>query len=120
VKPRADLGKPIDGTIAKSPHRAILEALRALIVEAAPDATASIKWGMPNFAIGTTMMCALGPHKHHVNLILSGPPGGFDDPKALLEGTGKTGRHLKITSVDEIPRAAVKRWLRTAAKHARG
>jgi hypothetical protein len=34
-------------------------------------------------------------------------------------GTAKTGRHLKLTSVDELPRASVRRWLRTAAELAR-
>jgi hypothetical protein len=32
---------------------------------------------------------------------------------------GKTGRHLKLTSLDELPRAAVRGWLRTAAELAR-
>jgi hypothetical protein len=120
--PRADYGAPIDGMIAKQPPelRAIIEELRALIADAAPDATAQLKWGMPNFSIGKSMMCAIGGHKSHVNLVLSGPPQIFTDPKGLLEGEAKTGRHLKLTSLADLPRAAVKGWLRAAAKHARG
>lgn len=90
-----------------------------MIEQAVPGAESSIKWGMPFFTVGGAMMCALGSHKSHVNLILAGPPGAFDDPEGRLEGTGKTGRHLKLARLDELPRAAVRGWLRTAAEHAR-
>ena len=121
VGPRADYGAPIDGFFAKQPPplRAILDRLRQLIDEAAPDATSSIKWGMPFYTIGDGMMCAIAGFKAHVNLILSGPPGTYADPGGLLEGGGKTGRHLKICALDELPLAAVRGWLRTAADQAR-
>jgi hypothetical protein len=120
--PRKDFGKPIDGFFAKQPAamRPIGEALRTLVAEAAPDAESSLKWGMPFFSIGGTMMCAIGGHKAHVNLILSGPPGTYADPEGRLEGDGKTGKHLKLTSLDDLPRESVRSWLRTAAARARG
>jgi hypothetical protein len=118
---RADLGAPIDGFFAKQPAhlRAILEALRELADEAAPEATKSIKWGMPFYSVGSAMMCALAGHKAHVNLVLAGPPEIFVDPAGLLEGGGKTGRHLKVTKLEDLPRAAARGWLRAAANHAR-
>jgi hypothetical protein len=118
---RADFGAPIDGFFARQPPhlRAILVELRGLVEAAAPEATASIKWGMPFFAIGEEMMCALGAHEQHVNLVLSGPPGTYADPGGRLEGEGRTGRHLKVTALDALPREAVRGWLRTAAERAR-
>lgn len=118
---RADLGKPIDGFFARQPAplRSILEELRTLIEEAAPGATSSIKWGMPFYELDGAMMCALGAHKSHVNLILSGPPGSFADPKGRLTGEGKTGKHLKLTKLEELPRAEVKGWLKKAVEIAR-
>jgi hypothetical protein len=118
---RDDFGKPVDGMIAKQPEpiREILVALRKLVVGAAPDATAVLKWGMPFYSIGAGMMCALGAHKAHVNLILSGPEGTYDDPEGLLEGEGKSGRHLKVRSAKEIPVKHVRGWLAAAAAHAR-
>jgi hypothetical protein len=89
------------------------------VADAAPDASASLKWGMPFYTIGRNVVCALAGFKSHVNLILPGPPGTFADPGGLLEGEGKTGRHLKLRGVGELPRAAVREWLRTAAKSAR-
>ncbi len=118
---RADLGKPIDGFFKRQAAalQPIARALRALIESAAPEARSSIKWGMPFFMIGDSMVCAIGAHKAHVNLILSGPPGTFSDPDGLLSGDGKTGRHLKLTANDTIPTAAVRGWLRTAVARAR-
>jgi hypothetical protein len=119
--PRADFGAPVDGFFARQPAqlKAILDQLRKLVEEAAPDATASLKWGMPFYQIDGRMMCALAGFKAHVNLILAGPPGTFHDPKGLLEGGGKTGKHLKVRAVEELPRAAVRRWLRSAVAIAR-
>ena len=118
---RADLGAPIDGFFARQPPelRAILEALRAEVARAAPKAEAAIKWGMPFFTLDGEMMCALGAHKSHVNLILAGPPGTYGDPEGRLEGEGKTGKHLKLRTLASLPRAAVRGWLRTAAATAR-
>jgi hypothetical protein len=118
---RADLGAPIDGFFSKQPAhlRAVLESLRRLADEAAPEAEKSLKWGMPVYTIAGAMMCALGGHKSHVNLVLAGPPEIFADPSGLLVGSGKTGRHLKLRTLDELPRESVRRWLRAAADHAR-
>jgi hypothetical protein len=118
---RADLGAPIDGFFEKQPPHIlpILEELRAIVIDVVPDATSSIKWGMPFFVIGNETVCALAGFKSHVNLILAGPPGTFDDPEGLLEGEGKTGRHLKLRSLDELPRDAVRGWIATAARVAR-
>jgi hypothetical protein len=119
--PRKDLGAPIDGFFAKQPPqlRAILDQLRAMIAEAAPDATAATKWGMPFYSVGANTLCALAAFKAHVNLILPGPPGTYADPDGLLEGDGKTGKHLKLRPADPFPRTAVRGWLRTAATRAR-
>ena len=118
---RADFGAPIEGFFEKQPAelREILLALRALIDAAAPSASASLKWGMPFYELDKKTLCALGGHKAHVNLILSGPPGTFSDPKGLLVGDGKTGRHLRLTRLADLPTTDVKRWLREAVAQAK-
>ena len=118
---RKDLGAPVEGFFAKQPPhlRPILDQLRAMITDAAPEATATTKWGMPFYSVGPNILCALAAFKAHVNLILPGPPGTYADPEGLLEGDGKTGKHLKIRSPDAIPSAAVRGWLRLAAARAR-
>jgi hypothetical protein len=95
--------------------RAILDELLALILEAAPDAQSSIKWGNAFFTLDGRMMCALTAHKAHVNLVLSGPAETFSDTEHRLTGTTEAGRHLRLTDVSEIPRDAVLNWVHTAA-----
>jgi len=119
--PRADFGEPIDPFFAEQPPqlRAILQELHKLVKEAAPEASSSIKWGMPVYTLNGAMMCALAAYQAHVNLILSGPREAFADPQSRLSGEGKTGRHLKLTTLDELPRDAVRAWLSAAAQLAR-
>src|SRR5688572_6283378 len=59
---RTDFGKSIDSFFDKQPPalREVLVELRKLVEAAAPDATSSIKWGMPFFQIGDKMFVALG------------------------------------------------------------
>lgn len=118
---RADFGAPIDGFFARQPPHlaAILVELRKLVEAAAPEATATLKWGMPVYELGGVMMCALGGHKAHVNLILSGDAGAYADPERRLTGESSNGRHLRLETLDELPRAAVRGWLKTAAQLAR-
>jgi hypothetical protein len=118
---RADLGAPVDGFFAKQPPhlRPILDLLRTMVETAGPEATSAIKWGMPFYSIEKNMMCALAGFKAHVNLILPGPPGTYRDPDGHLEGDGKTGQHLKVRPLDQLPRATVQGWLATAAARAR-
>lgn len=118
---RLDYGKPIEGTLARQPPqlRSIAEELREMIEAVAPEAKSSLKWGMPCFTIGRRTVATIGIHKEHVNLILWGPRGSYADPNGLLAGEGKMGAHLRLTSVDELPREAVRGWLRTAAALAR-
>jgi hypothetical protein len=120
-KPRADYGAPVDAFFAKQApaQRAILDRLRALIGEVAPSAASTIKWGNAFFTIDGRMFVALTSHKAHVNLVLAGPPDTFLDPKGLLTGGGKTGRHLKIDVGDDVPAQDVKAFLKTAAANAR-
>jgi hypothetical protein len=74
---------------------------------------------MPFYEIDGNLVCGIGGHKSHVNLILPGPPGTYPDPQSLLEGDGKTGRRLKLSSVDDLPEKVVRGWLRIAVERAR-
>ena len=121
-KRRADLGAPIDAFFERpraGELNRVLAELRKLVDSVVPDAESSIKWGMPFYQVNGNMMAGLSAHAAHVNLILSGSPGTFDDPEGRLEGEGKTGQHLKLRKVADIPKAQVRGWLKTAASRAR-
>ena len=121
VARRADYGAPIDQFFEKydGELREVIVALRKLVEAAAPDASASLKWGMPFYVVAGEMYCAIGGHKAHVNLILPGAPGTFKDPEGRLEGEGKTGQHLKLRSRKDLPEKTVREWLKLAAANAR-
>ena len=118
---RTDYGAPIEVYLARlvSPAREIVEALHALVRDAAPDATAALRWGIPWFAVDGEPFCGLAGFRAHANLILPGPPGTFADAGGLLSGKGKTGAHLKVRTLADLPRAAIRGWLRTAVRAAR-
>jgi hypothetical protein len=81
----------------KSPQKEICRILREILLKTFPSLKEEMKWGVPNYG-NLYYFVAL---KAHVNL-------GFsiknlsDDEIKLLEGTGKTMRHIKIRNVEEI------------------
>ena len=121
VAPRADYGAPIDGFLARRPpvQREVLDELRAMIHAAAPGATELIKWGMPFYTLAGKNLCSTPAFKAHIQIVFFAPAASLVDPDGLLDGESADGRHLKIKDGAAWPRAAVKRWLAAAAKHAR-
>lgn len=97
----------------------VLRKLRAMIEKVLPNAASSLKWGMPFYSINNAMVCGLGAHKAHVNVILAGPASIFVDTKGVLEGDGATGRRLVVRSENDLPDAkTLQTWLTAAAKFA--
>jgi len=73
--------------------------------------------GMPTYSIGGVMMCALGGHKAHVNLVLL----DLQEPtrsEGRLSGAGKPAPH-QADDLAELPRECVRGWLLAAAAAAR-
>ena len=97
-----------------SPVKAIAERLREIVRDASPDLTEHYKWNMPVYA-GTKDVCYIGAFKKHVNL-------GFyrgaelNDRDNLLEGTGKSLRHVKIASLDDIDKRSLSALIKDAVK----
>ena len=94
--------------------RVLLEKLRALVVKGAPDATVSIKWGVPVYQRNGRNMCAIAAFKDHVALNFFVAPNVLADPAKKLEG-GKTNRMLKVRSAADIDAATISRWVKAAA-----
>lgn len=99
--------------------RPLCTGVRNLVASLDKD-TVIVVWpklGIASFGIGPRKMTEhyayLGVQQSHVNL-------GFyhgtslRDPAALLEGTGKSLRHIKIRSAAELRNPAISRLLRAA------
>jgi hypothetical protein len=88
--------------------------LRGVIRKAMPDATESIKWGMPVYE-SSRLVCAIRPAAGYVALQFYEGATALPDPDGLLEGTGKTMRHVKIRSKTDIRKKLFTDWIRQAA-----
>jgi hypothetical protein len=113
---RADYGASTDAYFVEQPadKRALLEKLRALVAKGAPDATPSIKWGVPIYQQNGRNICALASFKDHVAINFFAPPSVLVDPKKELEGGGKSSRMLKVRTAADIDTASITRWLKAA------
>ena len=80
--------------------------LRNLILKLFPDMDEIIKW--KNLVYQKNgYVCAILIHKNHVNLeFWHGTE--LEDPKNLLEGTGKKMRHIKVTDESTIDAEYIK------------
>ena len=97
--------------------------LREIILEEAPDASESI-YQVYTVAIWfgfsgkmKDMFCYIATSAGHVNL---GFPRGasLPDPNGVLEGEGKTMRHVKFASLREVERPFVRRYIQAAMEQA--
>lgn len=82
----------------KNPQREICYYLRDLLHKTIPGIKEEMKWGVPVFANGKFY---IGSFKNSVNLGFS-IIGLNDEETALFKGTGKTMRHIKIKSLQNI------------------
>ena len=93
------MSKKVDDYIEKqkSPQKEICQRLRRIILETFPDIKEEMKLGVPWYE-GKYYIVAL---KDHVNLGFS-LKGLSKKEIELFEGGGKTMKHVKIRSLDEI------------------
>ena len=97
----------------------IVLALRETVLEEAPDASESV-YQVYTVAIWfgfsgkmKDMFCYIATNAKHVNL---GFPRGtsLSDPNRVLEGTGKTMRHIKFASLRDLERSFVRPYIHSS------
>ncbi len=78
----------------------IVKALRKIILSVDPSLDESLKWKQPVYSKKGDI-CYLFPAGNHVNLgFYNGTE--LKDPKKMLDGIGKTMRHIKIRDLGDI------------------
>ena len=106
---------PVDILVATypEPQRSIVGRLRALVREVAPHLDERVKWGKPTYGRGTADLFSFVPHGAHVNLqVFNGAALG--DAARLLEGTGKSLRHVKCRALADVDRPGLRGLLAEA------
>jgi len=94
----------VDQFIGDLPHdiKNITSALREIILNASPELKEEFKWSMPNYS-HNGFVCYLQTSKNHVNLgFHKGNELQDKDKNNLLQGTGKTMRHIRIKRKEDI------------------
>jgi hypothetical protein len=109
-------GTTIDEFITSLPdwQRDIVQVIRKLVRDTAPDSAEAMKWGQPVFEVNGPF-CYLKPFTTYVNF---GFWRGNDlpDPRNLLEGGGERMRHVKLTNANEVPSEALASFIRLSAE----
>jgi hypothetical protein len=91
-----------------------MKRLREVVKEGAPHSAVGIKWAQPVWEWNGPMIW-MKAYPKHVDI-------GFwrgtemDDPKKVLTGDGERMRHIKITSVGDIPADALRELVKQAVK----
>jgi hypothetical protein len=98
----------------KSPLREIVSELRKLVMSSSPGVSEDIKWGRPWYS-KNGYLCYISTAKAHVTFGFSNGA-RLNDPRGLLEGTGKGMRHVKLRSLDDIDRSLFRGWLKEAVR----
>ena len=104
-------------------------ALRELVLTEAPDAAEKFYQNHPSaiwFGLGSEdegpkmndMFCYIATATNHVNLGFC-RGASLADPDHVLEGNGKTMRHVKFRTERDLERPFVRRYIRAATEQAR-
>jgi hypothetical protein len=88
--------------------------LRSLVKKTVPGIKESVNpWKIPTFE-SNGPMCFFSIGKHHITFgFLRGT--SLPDPGKLLEGNGKNLRHVKLRTVEDLRKPALKKLIQSAA-----
>ena len=91
---------------------ALVQALRQAVLALGSDVTEEVKYGGLLFSEGKPL-CGVFSYTGHVSLEF-GNGAQLDDPHRVLEGQGKLRRHIKLSTVEELPTRHVSHYLAAA------
>jgi uncharacterized protein YdhG (YjbR/CyaY superfamily) len=82
----------------KSPQKEIIQKVRKIFQKTLPSCEEKMAWGVPTFAAGKFYIAAM-KNRVHVGFAITGLN---KDEINLFEGSGKTMRHIKIPTLEDI------------------
>jgi len=108
------VGKQEDAYIEKqkSPQMEILQKVRKIFQETLPNCEEKMTWGVITFASGKFYIAAM-KNCVHVGFVVAGLT---DEEISMLEGSGKTMRHIKIPTLESIDQRNLVRLIETVNK----
>ena len=95
--------------------RKVVRGLRSFVKKCVPGTKETVNaWGIPTF-VRKDPFCFFMVGKKHVTFgFHSGT--SLDDPEGLLEGTGKSIRHVKLRTVEDVEQKGLKNLVQAAGR----
>jgi hypothetical protein len=94
--------------------RPVVEMLRGLMREHAPDAREYIRYGIPNYK-GNKGLAVISPTKKDITFAFS-RGASFEDRYNLLQGVGHVSKHIKLKTVDDVAEEVLVYYIDQALK----
>lgn len=91
----------------------ILVALREMISKTNPKLEQGIKYGGLVFTLSNVLLGGVFVYKNHLSLEMGKGP-DLPDPDKILEGKGKTRRHIKMSTIEDIRAKKVESFVKKA------
>jgi len=98
----------------KSPQKEIIQKVRKIFIKTLPNCEEKKAWGVIVFAGGKFYLAAM-KSRVHVGFAINGLS---KEDIGLFEGTGKTMRHIKINSFEDIDEKKLVKLIRLVDKKA--
>ena len=98
----------------KSPQKEILQKVRKIFQKTLPSCDEKMAWGCVTYAGGKYYIAAM-EHRVHVGFAINGLS---KEEIGWFEGSGKTMRHIKIHSVEDIDEKTLEKLITMVDKKA--
>jgi hypothetical protein len=95
-------------------YRDIVAELRQLMRKEAPDAREVISYGVPMFRRKRTL-AVISPTKQGITFAFS-QGASFEDRYGLLEGVGRVSKNVRMKSLHDMNRPALRYYIKQALK----
>ena len=120
AKSQADMSPLIDEYVESLTDwkKDVAEELREVISNASRELTEEVKWGFPCYTADGKCVCGFMAMKDSVNFVLY-QGANLDDPSGLIEGTGKSMRHVKLRSLQDLRRPAFTKFIKESIRLAK-
>ena len=117
AKKQADMSPLIDEYVEGLTDwkKDVAEELREIIRAASRELTEEVKWGWPCYTAGGKNICCIMNMRTTVNFVLY-LGAELDDPSGLIEGTGKTMRHVKLRRIQDLRKPAFTKFIKESIR----
>lgn len=94
---------------ASSEHQKMMKIIRELIHQSVPNVVEEFKWSRPIFKTTKDFAYFL-TNKNYLTVGFTKDIEKLNDPNKLLEGAGKTMRHIKLKKMSDVNEELLKEW----------